>query len=356
MTTDDLRIDALKSLIPPAILMEEIPLDEIGQRFVSVARAKCADIVSGKDDRVLVVVGPCSIHDIKAAHEYAELLKPLREELMGELEIIMRVYFEKPRTRSGWKGLINDPHIDNSFQINEGLRIGRKLLVDLTAMGIPAGCEFLDTISPQFTADCVTWGAIGARTTESQVHRELASGLSVPVGFKNGTDGNIKIAIDAIHAAQAPHHFLSITKQGVAAIVHTKGNPFGHLILRGSTTGPNYEKQYTDKAAADLKEAGLTPHLIIDCSHGNSKKDHTRQVIVARDVAGQIAEGSQAIMGIMLESHLKAGNQKEAPLEKLEYGKSITDACISFDDTAPLLRELAEAVKKRRTNVKASVA
>ncbi len=356
MTTDDLRIDALKSLIPPAILMEEIPLDEIGQRFVSVARAKCADIVSGKDDRVLVVVGPCSIHDIKAAHEYAALLKPLRDELMGELEIIMRVYFEKPRTRSGWKGLINDPHIDNSFQINEGLRLGRKLLVDLTTMGLPAGCEFLDTISPQFTADAVTWGAIGARTTESQVHRELASGLSVPVGFKNGTDGNVKIAIDAIHAAQAPHHFLSITKQGVAAIVHTKGNPFGHLILRGSTSGPNYEKAHVDKAAADLKEAGLTPRLIVDCSHGNSKKDHTRQTIVARDVAGQIAAGSDAIMGIMLESHLKAGNQKEAPLEKLEYGKSITDACIAFDETAPLLRELAEAVKKRRAGMKASVA
>ena len=356
MTTDDLRIDALKPLIPPAILMEEIPLDEIGQRFVSVARAQCSDIVTGKSDRILVVVGPCSIHDTKAAHEYAALLKPLRAELAGELEILMRVYFEKPRTRSGWKGLINDPHIDNSFQINEGLRIARQLLVDVTAAGLPVGCEFLDTISPQFTADCVTWGAIGARTTESQVHRELASGLSVPVGFKNGTDGNIKIAIDAIHAAQAPHHFLSITKQGVAAIVHTKGNPFGHLILRGSTTGPNYEKSHVDKAAADLKEAGLTPRLIVDCSHGNSKKDHTRQTIVARDVAAQIAEGSEAIMGIMLESHLKAGNQKEAPLEKLEYGKSITDACISFDETAPLLRELAEAVKKRRARPKTSVA
>lgn len=356
MTTDDLRIDALKPLIPPAILMEEIPLDEIGQRFVSVARAQCADIVTGKDDRLIVIVGPCSIHDIKAAHEYAKLLKPLRDDLKGELEIIMRVYFEKPRTRSGWKGLINDPHIDNSFQINEGLHWGRKLLVDLTAAGLPVGCEFLDTISPQFLADCVTWGAIGARTTESQVHRELASGLSMPVGFKNGTDGNVKIAIDAIHAAQAPHHFLSITKQGVAAIVHTRGNPLGHLILRGSTQGPNYEKPFIEKTAAELTEAGLTPRLIVDCSHGNSKKDHKRQPIVARDIAAQIEGGSDAIMGIMLESHLKAGNQKEAPLEKLEYGKSITDACIAFDETAPLLTELAGAVKKRRTKNRRSVA
>lgn len=356
MTTDDLRIDALKPLIPPAILMDEVPLDEIGQRFISVSRAKCADIINGKDDRLMVIVGPCSIHDIKAAHEYAALLKPLRDELTGELEIIMRVYFEKPRTRSGWKGLINDPHIDNSFEINEGLRTARQLLVDLTAFGLPLGCEFLDTISPQFTADCVTWGAIGARTTESQVHRELASGLSVPVGFKNGTDGNTKIAIDAIHAAQAPHHFLSITKQGVAAIVHTKGNPLGHLILRGSTTGPNYEKPFIDKTASDLKEAGLSPRLVVDCSHGNSKKDHTRQTLVARDLAEQLADGNQAIMGLMLESHLKAGNQKEAPLDKLEYGKSITDACISFDETAPLLRELSVAVKKRREKFRGSVA
>lgn len=351
MTTDDLRIEALKPLISPAILMEELPLNAAGQKFVSDARARAGDIVTGKDDRLLVVVGPCSIHDTAAAIEYAKKLKPVADELKNELEIIMRVYFEKPRTRAGWKGLINDPHIDGSFQINEGLRLGRKLLIDLTEMGLACGSEFLDTISPQFVGDAIAWGAIGARTTESQVHRELASGLSVPVGFKNGTDGNVKIAIDAIYAAQAPHHFLSITKHGVAAIVHTKGNPLGHLILRGSTQGPNYDSAHVQKIADALKEAGLTPKLIVDCSHGNSNKDHNRQGVVAHDVAEQIAAGSFSIMGVMLESHLKAGNQKEAPLAKLEYGKSITDACISFDDTLPVLRELAASIRKRREAV-----
>jgi 3-deoxy-7-phosphoheptulonate synthase len=315
---------------------------------VSAARDHVNRIITGEDDRLLVVVGPCSIHDTKAALEYAGKLLPLRQQLAGELDIVMRVYFEKPRTRSGWKGLINDPYIDGSFKINDGLRIARKLLVDLTAMGLPVGCEFLDTISPQFIADCVSWGAIGARTTESQVHRELASGLSMAVGFKNGTDGNVKIAIDAIHAAQTPHHFLSITKQGVAAIVHTKGNTVGHLILRGSTQGPNYSSEHVKKVAKDLADAGLRPGIIIDCSHGNSQKDHNRQPIVARDVASQIAAGENAIIGVMLESHLKAGNQKEAPLDKLEYGKSITDACIAFEDTAAVLTDLAAAVKKRR--------
>jgi len=348
MTTDDVRIEDLKPLIPPAILMEELPLGERGANFVAASRQRAADIVTGKDDRLLVVIGPCSIHDVKAAHEYADLLKPLIGELKNDLEIIMRVYFEKPRTRSGWKGLINDPHIDGSFDINQGLRLARKLLIDLTEKEIPCGSEFLDTISPQFIGDAITWGAIGARTTESQIHRELASGLSVPVGFKNGTDGNIKIAIDAIYAAQTPHRFLSITKQGVAAIVHTKGNPYGHLILRGSTQGPNYERVALEKTAADLQSAGLVPRLVVDCSHGNSSKDHNRQPIVARDLAAQVAAGSTAVMGLMLESHLKAGNQKEAPLDKLEYGKSITDACISFEDTVPVLRELAAAVKKRR--------
>lgn len=350
MTTDDLRIEGLKPLIPPAILIEEIPLPYAGQTFVSTAREQVNRIITGEDDRLLVVVGPCSIHDPKAALEYAGKLLLLRQQLMGELNIVMRVYFEKPRTRSGWKGLINDPHIDNSFKINEGLRIARKLLIDLTAMGLPVGCEFLDTISPQFIADCVSWGAIGARTTESQVHRELASGLSMAVGFKNGTDGNVKIAIDAIHAAQTPHHFLSITKQGVAAIVHTKGNPLGHLILRGSTQGPNYTSEHVKKVAKDLADAGLRSGLIIDCSHGNSQKDHTRQPVVARDVAAQIAAGERAIIGVMLESHLKAGNQKEAPLDQLEYGKSITDACIAFEDTAAVLTDLAAAVRKRRGN------
>ncbi len=348
MTTDDLRIEGLKPLIPPAILIEEIPLPYAGQTFVNTAREQVNRIIKGEDDRLLVVVGPCSIHDTKAALEYAERLLPLKNNLAGELEIVMRVYFEKPRTRSGWKGLINDPHIDGSFKINDGLRIARKLLTDLTALGLPVGCEFLDTISPQFFADCVSWGAIGARTTESQVHRELASGLSMAVGFKNGTDGNVKIAIDVIHAAQTPHHFLSITKQGVAAIVHTKGNPVGHLILRGSTQGPNYSSEHVKKTAKELTDASLRPGLIIDCSHGNSQKDHNRQPIVAGDIAAQLTAGERSIVGVMLESHLKAGNQKEAPLEKLEYGKSITDACISFDDTVAVLHELAAAVKKRR--------
>ncbi|MBS0619413.1 MAG: 3-deoxy-7-phosphoheptulonate synthase [Spirochaetes bacterium] len=349
MTTDDLRIEDLKPLIPPAILIEELPLPYAGQTFISRAREHINRIVRGEDDRLMVIVGPCSIHDTKAAIEYAEKLLPLRRQFADELEIVMRVYFEKPRTRSGWKGLINDPDIDGSFKINEGLKIARKLLLDLTAMDLPTGCEFLDTISPQFIADCVSWGAIGARTTESQVHRELASGLSMAVGFKNGTDGNIKIAIDAIHAARSPHRFLSITKQGVAAIVHTKGNPTGHLILRGSNTGPNYSSEHVKKTAAELKVQNLHDSIVVDCSHGNSQKDYTRQTIVARDVATQLAAGERALVGVMLESNLKAGNQKEAPLDKLEYGKSITDACIAFDETAVILSDLAAAVTKRRT-------
>ncbi|MBV6493165.1 MAG: Phospho-2-dehydro-3-deoxyheptonate aldolase, Phe-sensitive [Turneriella sp.] len=353
MITDDIRIETLKPLVPPAILLEEVLLNYENQTFIKASRDRINAIVKGEDDRLMVIVGPCSIHDIKAAHEYASLLKPLRDKYKEDLEIIMRVYFEKPRTRSGWKGLINDPHIDNSFQINEGLRLARRLLVDLTGMGLPVGCEFLDTISPQFLADCVSWGAIGARTTESQIHRELASGLSMAVGFKNGTDGNVKIAVDAICAAGSPHRFLSITKQGVAAIVHTKGNPTAHLILRGSTQGANYDKASVEAAAKELIAAEVTPRVVIDCSHGNSKKDFTRQPIVARDVAKQVAEGSETIMGVMLESHIKEGNQKEAPLAKLEYGKSITDACISFETTAPLLDELASAVKKRRAMKKA---
>lgn len=345
MVTDDVRIVDLTPLIPPAILIEELPLSKRSQAFVTHARESINKILHGEDKRLLVVVGPCSIHDPKAAHEYAEKLLPLRKHLSKKLEIVMRVYFEKPRTRSGWKGLINDPKIDGSFRINDGLRLARKLLIELAEKELPTGCEFLDTISPQYLADSVSWGAIGARTTESQVHRELASGLSMAVGFKNGTDGNVRIAIDAIHAAQANHHFLSITKQGVVAIVHTKGNPMGHLILRGATTGPNYSTEHVTKAAKELREAGLTPHLVIDCSHGNSQKDYTKQAVVLRDVAKQIENGEKAIVGVMLESHLKAGNQKEAPLEKLEYGKSITDACISFDESVALLEELAAAVR-----------
>ena len=346
---ENVNVIGFEAMPTPAEVHARAPLTANAAQTVARGRATLRAILERRDPRIFVVAGPCSIHDAKAALEYAGKLLPLRQQLAGELDIVMRVYFEKPRTRSGWKGLINDPGIDNSFRINDGLRIARKLLVDLTAMGLPVGCEFLDTISPQFVADCVSWGAIGARTTESQVHRELASGLSMAVGFKNGTDGNVKIAIDAIHAAQAPHHFLSITKQGVAAIVHTKGNPMGHLILRGSTHGPNYSSEQVKKVSKELVDASLRPGLIIDCSHGNSQKDHNRQPVVARDIAAQIAAGEKAIVGVMLESHLKAGNQKEAPLDKLEYGKSITDACIAFEETAPLLTELAAAVRKRRS-------
>ncbi|MBX7057576.1 MAG: 3-deoxy-7-phosphoheptulonate synthase [Leptospirales bacterium] len=348
MKTDDLRIEAIKPLIPPAILIEELPLSDAGSALVATSRESVNRILTGEDDRLLAVVGPCSIHDPAAAREYAARLLPLRKQLSADLEILMRVYFEKPRTRSGWKGLINDPHIDNSFKINEGLHLARKLLTDLISMGLPVGCEFLDTISPQFIADCVSWGAIGARTTESQVHRELASGLSMAVGFKNGTSGNVRIAIDAIHAAQTPHHFLSITKQSVAAIVHTTGNPYGHLILRGATDGPNFDAAHVDKAVQALTEASLRSGLVVDCSHGNSQKDFRRQAQAARDIAAQISGGKRTIVGIMLESHLKEGNQKEAPLAALEYGKSITDACISIEETETLLGELAAAVSKRR--------
>ncbi len=347
-TTDDLRIQALKPLLPPAILMEEIPVDEQFKRFVSQSRRTCEALLAGADDRLLVIVGPCSIHDVKAGREYAEKLAKVRAELKDDLEIVMRVYFEKPRSRSGWKGLINDPLIDGSFQINKGLRVARQFLVDVVNLGVPTAVEYLDTISPQFIADCVTWGAIGARTTESQVHRELASGLSTPVGFKNGTDGNIKIAIDAIHASRNPHHFLSVTKQGVAAIVSTKGNHAGHLILRGAGSAPNYDVASVAAACKALVDAGLPGSLMVDCSHGNSQKDHTKQPVAAAAVAAQLAAGSHQIFGVMIESHLVGGSQKEAPLEKLVYGQSITDACLSWDDTVPVLHQLAAAARQRR--------
>lgn len=347
-TTDDVRIRELKPLIPPAILMEEIPLTETGKQVVVKARQAVEAIMADRDDRLVVVVGPCSIHDTKAALEYSKKLLEIRKELKGELEILMRVYFEKPRSRTGWKGLINDPFLDGSFQINKGLRVARQLLTDLTAEGMPAACEFLDTISPQFIADTISWGAIGARTTESQIHRELASGLSMPIGFKNGTDGNIKIAIDAIHAAAIPHHFLSVTKQGVAAIVATGGNPSCHIILRGAGSGPNYDEIHVTKAGKTLEEANLSPRMMVDCSHGNSQKNHMLQPVAAAEVARQIAGGSKAVFGVMIESHLKGGNQKEGPLSGLEYGKSITDACLAWEDTVPVLRQLADAVKTRR--------
>jgi 3-deoxy-7-phosphoheptulonate synthase len=285
---------------------------------------------------------------VAAAREYAQGLRALADELRDALFIVMRVYFEKPRTTVGWKGLINDPNLDGTFKVNEGLAVARGLLLDLAEMGMPAGCEFLDTITPQFIADLVSWGAIGARTTESQVHRELASGLSVPVGFKNGTDGNTQIAIDAIQAASHPHHFLSVTKQGLAAIVATRGNPDCHLILRGASTAPNYDAESVGRAIAALGKAKLPPRLMVDCSHGNSRKDPARQPAVARDLAGQLRGNGRAIAGVMIESHLVAGRQDALPGGALTYGQSITDACLGWVDTIPMLRELADAVRARR--------
>jgi 3-deoxy-7-phosphoheptulonate synthase len=346
--TDDIRIDRLKPLLPPAILMEELPVSERASTIVALARQAISRILRGEDDRLLLVVGPCSIHDLGAAEEYAARLKELSEELRHELYVVMRVYFEKPRTIAGWKGLINDPHLDGTFSINEGLRKGRRLLCDLAELGMPAGCEFLDPITPQFFADLVSWGAIGARTTESQVHRELASGLSVPVGFKNGTDGNLQIAIDAIRAASNPHHFLSVTKEGLAAIVATKGNPDCHAILRGAHSGPNYSAEHVANAGRALIENGLPARIMIDCSHGNSSKDYRRQPEVVADIGAQLAAGNGTIFGVMMESHLVSGRQDLGPNCTLTYGQSITDACLGWSETVPVLHALAAAVKARR--------
>jgi 3-deoxy-7-phosphoheptulonate synthase len=346
--TDDLRIDRLGPLIPPAILMEQHPITEAASTTVAEGREAATRILRGQDHRLLVVVGPCSIHDVAAAREYGRRLKELADYLREDLLLVMRVYFEKPRTTVGWKGLINDPRLDGSFRINEGLGLARGLLLDLANSGVGAGCEFLDTITPQFIADLVTWGAIGARTTESQVHRELASGLSMPVGFKNGTDGNVQIAVDAVRAASHPHSFLSVTKQGLAAIVSTRGNDACHIILRGAHRRPNYHAEDVETAARVLQRAGLPARLMVDCSHGNSGKDHQRQPAVARDLAAQLADGSPWIFGIMLESHLVGGRQDARPGEPLAYGQSITDACLGWDDTVPVLEELAKAVRSRR--------
>jgi len=346
--TDDARIVGYRPLIPPAILTEELPLTEAASHVVAQGRQQAGRIITGNDDRLLVVVGPCSIHDPGAALEYADLLKPVADRLRDDLLIVMRVYFEKPRTTIGWKGLINDPHLDGSFDINNGLRMARGLLLDLAKRGLPAGTEFLDVITPQFIADLIAWGAIGARTTESQVHRELASGLSMPVGFKNGTDGSIQIAVDAIGAVRHPHHFLSVTKQGISAIVTTKGNDLCHVILRGSNTGPFHDAASTEKCADVLRKAALPTRLMIDCSHGNSRKDHARQPQVAAEVAAQVAAGSQYVCGVMIESHLKEGRQNQVAGQPLVYGQSITDACIAWDTTVPVLEGLAEAVRARR--------
>jgi 3-deoxy-7-phosphoheptulonate synthase len=347
--TDDLRISGINPLISPAVLAYYLPLTEAASELVASSRAQCASILRGDDDRLLAVVGPCSIHDPEAALEYAAKLKAEAERLKEDVYIIMRVYFEKPRTTVGWKGLINDPHLDDSFDINHGLRIARGLLLDLANMGVPSGTEFLDTISPQYIADLISWGAIGARTTESQIHRELASGLSMPVGFKNGTGGSIQIALDAIQSASRPHHFLSVTKQGVSAIVSTSGNDACHLILRGGKTGPNYEKSNIEGVVAMLREQNLPPHVMVDCSHGNSLKDFRNQPLVARNLGNQIAEGSRTITAVMIESNLVEGNQKLVPqIDQLVRGQSVTDACLGWDDTVETLDRLAEAVRKRR--------
>jgi len=347
--TDDLRIERIRPLLPPAILMEDLPLTEAASTTVTEGRAAITRVLRGQDDRLVVIVGPCSIHDVKAAREYADGLLALRAELEDALVVVMRVYFEKPRTTVGWKGLINDPHLDGTFKVNEGLALARGLLLHLAERGVPAGCEFLDTITPQYIADLVSWGAIGARTTESQVHRELASGLSVPVGFKNGTDGNTQIAIDAIQAAGHPHQFLSVTKQGLSAIVVTRGNPDCHVILRGSGAGPNFGAEDVARAVASLGKAKLLPRLMVDCSHGNSRKDPTRQPAVAHDLARQIATASSSpIFGLMIESHLVGGRQDCVPGQPLVYGQSITDACLAWSDTVPVLRELAATVRARR--------
>ncbi|MDQ5769883.1 3-deoxy-7-phosphoheptulonate synthase AroG [Thiothrix subterranea] len=347
--TDDLRIIGMHELTPPVELHREFPLNDTATETVYNARQEAHRILHGEDDRLLVVVGPCSIHDVDAAMEYAARLQPLRDELKDQLHIIMRVYFEKPRTTIGWKGLINDPDMDNSFHINKGLRMARKLLLDLNNQGMPAATEYLDLISPQYVADLVSWAAIGARTTESQAHRELASGVSCPIGFKNGTYGNLNIAIDAIGASSRPHHFLSVTKEGHTAIFATKGNEDCHVILRGGQE-PNYDATSVAAAVAALEKAKLPPYLMVDFSHANSYKDYRRQPEVATSVAEQLAAGSKAITGVMIESNLVEGNQKAdgKQREELVYGQSITDACINFDTTEAVLRQLAEAVKARR--------
>jgi 3-deoxy-7-phosphoheptulonate synthase len=346
--TRDLRIESFRPLLPPAILLEELPLNENGSATVTRARTEVSAILGGRDDRLVVIVGPCSIHDPAAGLEYGRRLRALADELRDDLCIVMRVYFEKPRTTVGWKGLINDPRLDGSFAINEGLRLSRRLLRDLAELGMPAGCEFLDPISPQFTSDLVSWGAIGARTTESQVHRELASGLSMPVGFKNGTDGGVQIAIDAVRSAAHPHSFLGVTEQGLCAIVSTRGNRDCHVILRGGESGPNHDAVSVEKVAAALGTAGLAARLMIDTSHGNSSKDYRRQPSVAQDIAAQISRGDAAIFGVMMESFLVEGRQDLKDPATLRYGQSITDACMSWETTVPVLRELAEAVRARR--------
>jgi 3-deoxy-7-phosphoheptulonate synthase len=345
--TDDLRIREMKELTPPSHLIREFACGDAAERTAAAARVALHRILHGQDDRLMVVIGPCSIHDPKAALEYAGRLVAERARFEGELEIVMRVYFEKPRTTVGWKGLINDPYMDNSFRINDGLRMARELLRDINELGLPAGTEFLDVISPQYIADLISWGAIGARTTESQVHRELASGLSCPVGFKNGTDGNIKIAVEAIKAASQPHHFLSVTKGGHSAIVSTNGNEDCHIILRGGKT-PNYDAASVEEACRQVAAQGLAARLMIDASHANSSKQPENQVPVCADIAAQVAGGDGRIVGVMVESHLVGGRQDLVPGKELTYGQSVTDGCIDWDSSVRVLEGLAQAVRQRR--------
>lgn len=353
LRTDDLRIRELKELTPPAALIKEFPCSSLASEIAAKARNAIHSILHGQDDRLLVIIGPCSIHDTKAAIEYANLLVEKRKEFKDDLEIVMRVYFEKPRTTVGWKGLINDPYMDNSFRINDGLKMARRLLLEVNELGLPAGTEFLDTISPQYIADLISWGAIGARTTESQIHRELASGLSCPVGFKNGTDGNIKITVDAIKASSQPHHFLSVTKSGHSAIVATSGNEDCHVILRGGKT-PNYDVDSVNAACKEIAASGLAQRLMIDASHANSSKKAENQLTVCENIADQMANGDSRIMGVMVESNLVYGRQDLVQGKELVYGQSITDACVNWEDSIKILNVLARASRERRLKLENS--
>ncbi|HEX7889702.1 MAG TPA: 3-deoxy-7-phosphoheptulonate synthase [Ramlibacter sp.] len=344
---DDVRIRDVRPLISPALLQYELPADDAVQAFVERSRDDVAAIVHGNDRRLLAIVGPCSIHDHAQAMEYARRLRALADELREDLLVVMRVYFEKPRTTVGWKGYINDPRLDGSFRINEGLRLARQLLLEVAQLGLPAATEFLDLLSPQYISDLVSWGAIGARTTESPSHRQLASGLSCPIGFKNGTDGSVQMAADALIACRSPHAFMGMTKMGVAAVFETEGNGDCHIILRGGSGGPNYKAQDVEDACARLRKAGVTGRVMVDCSHANSAKDYRRQAEVARDVAAQIERGEQRILGVMIESHLQPGKQDLKPGVALQHGVSITDGCIGWEQTEEVLRELAGAVRKR---------
>jgi 3-deoxy-7-phosphoheptulonate synthase len=348
LRTENLHVNETRPLIAPQALKADLPIAPPVAGLVSQTRDRIRNILRRSDDRLLVIVGPCSIHDVQAAHEYAEKLLPLRKELEDRLEIVMRVYFEKPRTIAGWKGLINDPHLDNSFDIHTGLHLARKLLLDLAAMGMPSATELLDPIIPQYLADVISWTAIGARTTESQTHREMASGLSMPVGFKNSTDGSFAIAIHAILSASHPHHFLGINSEGIGSIVSTTGNSDCHLVLRGGKQGANYDMAHIAKAAAELSQYDLIPRMMVDCSHGNSQKDYRNQPKVIANIADQLQQGSSHIMGVMIESHLVEGNQSiPADLSCLTYGQSITDACVNFETTETMLRSLAHSIKSQ---------